>query len=203
MKESATHPPLKDLVQIRAGYQTRKSVKEVPSGSHALLQIRDFNDERTEINVRKVARIAPGSISEDQVLREGDVVFLSKGAKNFAFAPAELPRPALAASYFFILRPGDALAPEYLAWYLNLESTKNLLRKYATQGAHMPVVRKDVLEALEVPVPDLVTQRKIVALAELAARQEELLTELAERKKALATAACLRAADQSSTRRNR
>jgi restriction endonuclease S subunit len=196
-------PTIKDLVQIRAGYQTRKEVKSTPSGTHSLLQIRDFNEERTEIDLKNITRIEPGQISEDQVLREGDVIFLSKGARNFSFAPSALPDPALAASYFFILRPARSIAPDYLAWFLNLETTKNLLRKYATHGAHMPVIRRDVLEDLEIPLPDLETQRKIVELAALAERQHRLLAELAAMKKLLATAACLRAANQSSTHTHR
>ncbi len=197
MNSTYKHPTIKDLAQVRAGYQTRKEVKSIPTGSHALLQIRDFNDERTRIDLENIVRIEPGAINEDQVLRDGDVIFLSKGSKNFSFAPSSLPEPALAASYFFILRPSHSLSSDYLAWFLNLESTKDHLRKYATQGAHMSVVRRDVLESLEVPLPDLETQQKIVELATLAERQHALHAELAEKKKMLATAACLNAAKQS------
>ncbi len=194
-----THPTIKDLVQIRAGYQSRTEVKSNPNGSHALLQIRDFNEDRTEIDLDNITRIEPGAISQDQVLRNGDVIFLSKGAKNFGFAPSELPEPALVASYFFILRPSHDLAPDYLAWFLNLETTKKLLRKYATQGAHMPVVRRDVLENLKIPLPDLCTQHKIVKIATLSEHRSRLMAELTEKKKNFVNAVCLRAAQESST----
>jgi hypothetical protein len=191
------HPTIKELAQIRAGYQSRKEVKSTPNGSHALLQIRDFDEGRTQIDLENIARIEPGAINEDQVLRDGDVILLSKGAKNFSFAPSGLPKPALAASYFFILRPSRRICPDYLTWYLNLDTTKNVLRKYATQGAHMPVVRRDVLENLEIPVPNLATQRKIVELAALINRQGQLMAELTDKKKIFANAACLRAAKES------
>lgn len=193
------HPTIKNLAQIRAGYQSRKEVKATPDGSHALLQIRDFNEERTQIDMENLVRIEPGTINTDQVLRDGDVIFLSKGAKNFSFAAKGLPEPSLAASYFFILRPAKCLAPDYLAWFLNLDTTKNLLRKYATQGAHMPVVRRDVLEDLEIPLPDLGTQRKIVELAALTERQGRLIAALTEKQKTFANAACLCAAQKYST----
>lgn len=198
MESHPKHPKLKDLVHIRAGYQTRKMVKPNPAGSHALIQIRDFNDDRSEIDLKHIARIEPGPISEDQVLRDGDVIFLSKGAKNFSFVPRDLPGRSLAASYFFILRPDERLYPPYLSWFLNLESTKDALRQYATQGAHMPVVRRDVIEDLEIPLPDLATQRKIVELAALIERQGQLMAELTEKMKIFANSACLHAAKQSS-----
>lgn len=201
MNPTERRATIKDLVQIRAGYQTRKEVKSTPAGSHALLQIRDFNEERTRIDRDNIARIEPGAINEDQVLREGDVIFLAKGSKNFSFAPTDLPEPALAASYFFILRPSRRLSPDYLTWFLNLETTKTVLRKYATQGAHMPVVRRDVLENLEIPLPDLVTQRKIVELAALIERQGQLMADLIEKKKTFANAACLRAAKKLSNQK--
>lgn len=188
---------IRDLAQIRAGYQTRKGVQDTPDGSHALLQIRDFNEERTKIDLKNLARVVPGQINEEQVLQDGDVIFLAKGAKNFSYVPKGLPEPALAASYFFILRPGRRVAPAYLAWFLNLESTKRLLSRYSSTLAHMPVVRRDVLESVEVPLPNLETQRKIVELAALTDEQQQLLTDLAEKQKILATAACLRAANQS------
>ena len=183
------------LTRIRAGYQSRKAVRHDPGGSHALLQLRDFDDERREIAVERMARIVPGSIAKEQVLRDGDVVFLAKGARNFAFVPTGLPEPALVASYFFILRPCERIEAGYLAWYLNLESTRRLLSRYVGQGTHMPVVRREVLENLAVPVPPMTTQRGIIALAKLADEQGRLLGELAEKRRLLATGVCMRAAE--------
>ena len=181
---------IRDLAQIRAGYQTRKGVKTTPTGSHVLLQIRDFNEERTEIDMSDLARVVPGAINEEQILRDGDVIFLAKGAKNFSFVPVGLPEPALVASYFFILRPGRKVSPDFLAWFLNLESTKRLLSRLAGKGAHMPVVRRDILESLELPLPPLDTQQKVVELDRLMREQQALFTDLAEKQQTFITAAC-------------
>lgn len=187
---------IRDLAQIRAGYQTRKAVKEIPSGSHFLIQIRDFNEDRTLLNTRDLARVEPGPINEQQVLREGDVLFLAKGARNFAVVASGLPKPVLASSYFFILRPGRRIDPGYLVWFLNLDTTKKLLSRQAGTSAHMPVVRREVLEDLELPLPDLETQRKVVELDRLMRRQQQLLSELAEARKVLFTQAAVRLANQ-------
>jgi hypothetical protein len=193
------HAPLSSVAWIRAGYQSRSTVEESPDGSHALVQLRDFSADRGSLDVSGVARIQPGGINPEQILQEGDVLFLAKGLRNFAFVPELLPSPSLAASYFFIIRPERRILPHYLAWFLNLGSTKKRFSRLSGYSAHMPVVRRDVLEQTLIPLPDLATQQKIVALADLAVRQEKLLVELAEKKKALATAACLYAAGQPST----
>ena len=190
---------IRDLAQIRAGYQSRKGVKSTPTGSHALLQIRDFNEERTRIDLGGITRISPGPINDEQILRDGDVLFLAKGAKNFSFVPKDLPKPALAASYFFILRPGRAIDPAYLAWFLNLDSTRQTLSRYVGHGTHMPVVRREVLENLQVSLPDIDTQRMIVDVTALADKQLRLLADLAHKKQLLATAACVLGANQSTS----
>ena len=187
---------LSDLVQIRAGYQTRKGVEPDPYGSHFILQIRDFNESRTSFDPANLARIEADSVNNEQILRDGDVIFLSKGIRNFSFAPTNLPQPTLAASYFFILRPKSEIVPAYLSWFLNLDATKQLISKLASSGVHTPVVRRDVLEGLEIPVPEIESQQKIIELAGLMERQQELLVELAQAQKQFFTEVCLRLAKQ-------
>jgi len=187
---------LEKLAEISSGYQTRKGVEERPDGTHYLLQVRDFNKERAAVDMDGMMRISPPGRDPDSHLQQGDVLFLAKGQKNFSWCVGRLPDlPILAASYFFVIRPRPGVLGEYLAWFLNQESARRHFARLATRGAHMPIVRRDVLESLELPVPDLGAQRKIIELADLAEEQGRLLAELAEKKQALATAACLRAAD--------
>ena len=183
---------LTELASIWAGYQTRTGVKPVADGSHYLVQLRDFSPDRATMDGAGLVRVSAGQTGKGQDLRPGDVLFLGKGAKNFAFVPDTLPGPTLAASYFFILRPKSEVVPEYLAWFLNLESTKRYLAKRTGAGSHMPVVRRDVLEELEIPIPDTKTQKDIVELDRLSRQQQSLLSELADAKKTFLNEACRR-----------
>lgn len=186
---------LRKLTRISSGYQTRKGVEECPNGTHYLLQIRDFNKDRTFVESSGMMRISPPTVDPEAHLRQGDVLFLAKGQRNFAwsFCPM-LEGPVIAASYFFVARPREGVTGDYLAWFLNQEPAQRYFARLATTGAHMPIIRREVLEDLEVPLPDLATQRKIIELADLAGKQQRLLADLAEKKKALAIAACLQAA---------
>lgn len=183
--------------RLFSGLQSRKGVKLEAHGSHFLLQIRDFGESRKSVDWESLGRINATGVDPESYLQAGDVVFLAKGARNFAFAiPESIPSPLLAGSYFFVLRlKQEAFAP-YVAWFLNQEPARRHFVRNATTGAHMPVVRREDMENLMVPLPPLETQHKIVEFAGLAEKQSTLLAELAEKKKALATAACLRAAGE-------
>lgn len=193
------HAPIfqiRSLASIRAGYQTRSGVVEVVNGSHRLLQIRDFDENRTSVKLTDLTRIEPGAINPAQVLQDGDVLFLAKGSRNFAHALRGVPPLTLAASYFFILRPESTVLPEYLAWFLNLESSRRVFTQSTGHAAHMPVVRRDVVESLQIPLPALQRQQEVVELDRLMRRQQELLLDLASSQKTFFTEACVRLAHQ-------
>lgn len=189
---------IRSLASIRAGYQTRSGIAEAANGSHFLLQIRDFNESRTAVNLSDLTKIEPGAINPAQVLQDGDVLFLAKGSRNFAHALKAVPALTLAASYFFILRPEAALLPEYLAWFLNLESSRRVFTQSTGHAAHMPVVRRDVIESLEIPLPSLQRQQEVVELDRLMRRQQVLLLDLASSQRILFTEACVLLAHQQS-----
>jgi hypothetical protein len=184
-----------DLAAIFTGYQSRKAVEHEAVGTHRLLQIRDFDQERSWVNLDRMIRFSPAISGGDKLLEQGDVVFLGRGQKNFAFALPQIPEPTLAGSYFFVLRPQRMITGPFLAWYLNQSVAQRHIKRLSTVGAHMPVVTRDMLESLKVPTPDLETQRKIIELDALATRQTELLVELADKKRALATEAAIHAAN--------
>lgn len=182
---------LGDLAEVRAGFLTRVAVQDNPEGSYRLLQIRDFNRERTAINAADMVRISSESRSSVCTLQTGDVLFLGKGANNFAAVVSDLPEPTLAASSFFILRPKPAILSSYLAWFLNHESTRILLSRLATTGAHMPIIRRAVLESIEIPLPILAVQKTITNLDALRLQEQALLSDLAQKQQELISTVCM------------
>jgi restriction endonuclease S subunit len=135
-------------------------------------------------------RFTPSPSSSDKPLQANDVVFLSRGQKNFAFSLPDLPHPTFASSYFFVLRPEAKITGPYLAWCLNQPAAQRHFAKLGTTGAHMPIITRDVIETLKVPLPDLETQQRVAELDSLAVTQARLLAELARKKRALVNAAC-------------
>jgi hypothetical protein len=182
---------LAEIADIRPGYLTRKPVKPRPDGTYHLLQIRDFNPDRSAVDPTALIRFNPDSLSSAQPLQPGEVVFLARGAKNFACAVSNLPVATLAAGYFFVLRPHSKVLSSYLAWYLNQPSTLRALSRVATSGAHMPVVRRTDIENLEILLPPLPIQHTIAEIDTLMREEQSLLQELARKKQELISTACM------------
>lgn len=183
-----------DIAAIRPGYLAREAVKSRADGTHHLLQLRDFNPDRSAIDLASLIRFTPDAPASARPIAPDEIVFLSRGNRFFAFAPAELPPATLAAAYFFVLKPIKGVLPGYLAWVLNQPSTLRTLSVSATSGAHMPVVRRADLENLEVPIPSLSVQRTIIDLDHLMRQEQGLLRDLAQKKRNLINSLSMKAA---------
>lgn len=119
------------------------------------------------------------NITEKHLLKDGDVLFSAKGSKNIAVVFESHNSPAVASTSFFVLRHIDKkVLPEYLAWFMNSPATQILLKRGAI-GTAIPSISKQVLEVLEIPVPDLKIQEAILHITKLY-KHEKLLKNLIE-----------------------
>ncbi|MBN1547830.1 MAG: restriction endonuclease subunit S, partial [Syntrophaceae bacterium] len=138
-------------------------------------------------------RFNPVLSRADFILKSGDVIFMARGARNFSVILKVIPNPVLAAACFFIIRvANENVLPDYLCWYLNQIPVERYLIQHSGRGVHMPVVRRSVLENIDVPVPAIEIQKKVVELNALVREEKALLNDLAEKRNELITAACLR-----------
>jgi len=182
---------LSEIADVRPGYLGRQSALPKIDGTYHLLQLRDFNAERTAVDISSIIRFNPEPISSVQPLQFDELIFLARGSNNFAFAPSDLPSQTIAAGYFFVIHPHAHVHPAYLAWYLNQPATLRAIARAATSGAHMPVVRRADIENVEVLVPPQAVQRIIVELDNLMREEQSLLHELARKKQELISTACM------------
>jgi hypothetical protein len=182
------------LCDVLPGYAARGRLEFADSGGVRGVQLRDISASG-EIALRNVSAYDfPGNI-ERYRLTEGDVVFRSRGDWTTAAAITEpLAAPIIAVMPVFIIRPKTrGLDPRYLAWAINEPAGQRALDEKA-QGGGLRMVSKSALEALEIPVPSLETQRRIVELAGLARDERELVQALATKRFSLNTFLLSRAA---------
>ncbi len=86
-----------------------------------------------------------------------------------------------------ILRPKpDVVSAEYLAWAINHPTTQRFFNSVA-RGTKLRMVSRASLEHLELDIPDIETQRKIVAIGALAEQEQTLSVLLAGKRKELTT----------------
>ncbi|RZB35525.1 MAG: hypothetical protein SRB2_03055 [Desulfobacteraceae bacterium Eth-SRB2] len=185
---------LKKIANIQSGYISRGKIEPRENGTHFLLQARDVDAERLTYKADNLVRFGPDLSRKDWVLKTDDVLFMTRGVRNYSILIKEIPDRVLAAACFFIVRvSSDLLLPYYLCWYLNQAQVKYYLSRHSGRGVHMPVVKRLVLENLNIPIPPIEVQVKIAELDVLLRNEMELLDKLAEKRKKLITAACLHA----------
>jgi hypothetical protein len=185
---------LSKLAKIQSGHHSRGKIEPREDGSHLILQARDVDVHRLTYRSESLIRFNPVMSRTDWILKTGDILFMARGARNFSLLLQQLPNSLLAAAYFFIVRVSNkVILPGYLCWYLNQYPVEHYLNRHSGRGVHMPVVRRSVLENIEVPVPTLEIQKKIVEMEKLMREEQVLLNKLSEKRKELVTEACLQA----------
>lgn len=190
-------PRLADIADIQQGLQFRGGVEASVDGRFQVIQIRDFDefDELAPDWAARLVRIADTPSMERYAVGQGDVLFLARGVRNFAWAVPEPLGNVVAVGYFLILRPdASRVLPAYLAWYLNEEPARAFVRNSASQGSHMPIVSRARFEELEIPLPPLRVQGAIAELESLRRREARLLQRLGTLRRHEISALTLRAA---------
>ncbi len=126
--------------------------------------------------------------TRNHILQAGDVLFVGKGNRLFAWCYKEASTPTVASSSFFVLRPHTSkVDPEYLTAILNAPQTKAVFQQIGG-GTNIFSIRKSELGALQLPLPSMQKQKNIAALAQLHQKDMELTQQLLMQKQHLYTA---------------
>lgn len=160
-----------------AGIQTGAFAKPGKTGEVVYLQVKHFDE-----NGNLISKLHPdlfySNVSIKHLLLPGDVLFAAKGIKNFAAVYEVHNPPAVASTSFFVIRLRDeTVLPEFLAWYINHPDTQAFLKANA-YGTAMASIPKSFLVEMEVPIPSLQVQRKILKITELRKREKSLIQQI-------------------------
>jgi restriction endonuclease S subunit len=188
-----------DVSDIHSGYTARGRLDPVQGGGVPAMQLRDVG-VTGDLTVKGLQRYDLGLLSGRYFVSGGEVVFRSRGEPNIAVAvPDPLPEPVVVTVPLVIVRPnGRRILPEYLAWAINQPDAQRTLGEEA-QGTGLRMIPMAALGDLEIALPDLQTQKRIVELDILARQEGQLLRQLAARRETLVSAIlgdAAKAADQ-------
>lgn len=168
---------MKTLIKSITNIQTGLFAKPAGVGEVVYLQSKNF-DEYGQLHSELHPDLVADGISEKHLLKDGDVLFAAKGTKNFAAVFENHNEPSVASTSFFVIRPTDnKVLPQFLAWFLNNPTTQNLLKGQAI-GTSIPSISKQVLENLEITVPDIETQKAILQITKLRNKEKSLKQEI-------------------------
>jgi restriction endonuclease S subunit len=172
------------LNDLFSGYSFRSKVEHDPVGDLAVIQMKDLEDNYTRIG-DGCNMIDALSIPPKYLLQNGDVLFISKGANNYAVVyDLELPKAA-AASAFFILRPDTTkINPNYLAWYVNQKHVQQYLKENRA-GTYIPNINRDTILGIQLSLPEIGVQNLIAKINSLSKREYYLNEKLTSLRKIL------------------
>lgn len=153
---------LKDISIIQTGFFG----KTCPEGDVVYLQSKHF-DENGKFDASFYPDLALTHQIKKHLLQPNDILFAAKGSKNFAALYEDDNPAAVASTTFFIIRlnnkGSEKILPHFLVWFLNQSKTLKYLKNKAT-GTSISSISKSVLDDLEIPIPTVSTQQKILEI---------------------------------------
>lgn len=171
--------PLKDFASVEQGFQFREMVRDDPSGEIKLIQIKNVLPD-VPIRYETLIKIYLKKLKESQLVKNGDVLFISRAERKIAVALTKPPNNVTVGAQFFIIRVLDErLEPEYLAWYINQTPAQEYIEKHS-KGSNVQIINKHDTLHLPVIVPPKEKQQLIVQVHKLREREARLVHEIEE-----------------------
>ena len=143
----------------------------------AVIQMR--NVESDSVDWSSLKRVTLPSKRQPDYLAAGDVIFTTRGRRNSALALRDVQGLVVCSPHFFVLRVTEPsyLTPEFLAWQINQKPAQDYFQQAAT-GSYILNITRAAIEGLAVTIPAIPLQSHVVALAEAAQHERQLLNEL-------------------------
>lgn len=168
---------LKEIAKIKAGHPFRGTINEDSDGNGFVVQVKNiYADGKISWNdlvqTTVQGRRTPGW------LKNGDVLFLSRGPKLTAAAVVDPTVNVVCSPHFFVIALQNTdILPEFLAWQLNQSPVQRYLKKSAAGSAQISVKRA-FLENVPLTIPSIKDQTAIVNIVECALKEKDVLTKL-------------------------
>ena len=175
---------LGELAEVQMGYPFRSRLEHDAEGDVSVIQMKDIDDANL-LNAEDTIRVKLPKGKAHHLLRPGDLLFRSRGRTNGAALVQSSIGSAVLAAPMLLIRPHGVL-PEYLCWFLNAPAAQVQLASLA-EGTSVRMISAEALKALDVPLPSLATQQRIVQAAALAEQEQTLLARIATLRQRLTT----------------
>lgn len=188
---------LKDVAVVQAGLSFRSRIEPACDGDIAVIQMRDLAKGRRLGTARHLVVVALENVSSGHFVKRRDLVFRSRGkTTTTAIIDVDTERVVVAAPLLRIRVATPGVLPEYLHWFIDQPRAQTFLHRRAA-GTATIMVGKPALEALEIPLPDVETQERIIDLASLCDEEQCLMREVSMARKRWIDGALMQLATES------
>lgn len=181
---------LKELADIKIGLPLeRKKAKPISSDKieYKLLTLKSFADLNNSTNLHYEIFIADSGINSQYLTKENDVIVRLRAPTTAIYVNSR-NTALIVPSLMAIITNIDAsiLDSKYLTYYLNSQYIQNQLLKNS-QGTSIAMTKRTDLMELEINLPPLEKQQKIVNYIDTANQEIDLLNRLINEKNKLKT----------------
>jgi restriction endonuclease S subunit len=171
---------LGDVATLDSGYSFRGKIEGTSPENLPVVQMKDLTDDN-RVSLEKAVHVYHELYDEKFMLRQGDLVFRSRGRVPEVALVEEAIEEALLVAPLIRIRPGGEILPEYLRWVINREASQNFLKAHM-RGTGSKMINKQSLSELPIDLPPLAMQKKIVAVVNAAWREQKLLKQIADKR---------------------
>lgn len=173
---------LKEIASIQMGYSFRTRLESIGTGTIAVIQMKDLTVQN-RVDCSGLLRIDIEKLGEQHLVKQGDIIFRSRGQVTTSAILIDDPGKAVVAAPLIRIRvTDDSVLPEYLNWFINQIPAQAFFASCAV-GTSQKMISKQALENLEVFIPPLARQRTIIELATLAEEEQSLITKIADKRR--------------------
>lgn len=178
---------LKMLASIQTGHSFRSKLEPDTDGNISVIQMKDLTEDN-RLNSEELVQIDLQDLKEHHRVKINDLAFRSRGQTNTAaIIDQQLKDTVIAAPLLRIRVESNLILPAYLCWFINQPSSQAMLQSKAT-GTAVRMIGISALEELEVVVPSLDIQQKIIKIYQLSIDEQKLMNALAKKKEVLTDA---------------
>lgn len=175
---------LKEIASVQMGHSFRSKLEPDPNGNISVIQMKDLTEDN-RMNDQELVQIDMPDLKEHHRVKLNDLAFRSRGQTNTAALIDQVPNDAVIAAPLLRIRvKNNSIMPAYLCWFINQPSSQAVLQSKAT-GTAARMIGKPAVEELEVIVPSLNVQQKIIEIYQLSINEQKLIKALAKKKEVL------------------
>ncbi|PER51164.1 restriction endonuclease subunit S [Bacillus thuringiensis] len=167
---------LSEICHIRTGYQGTRD----PGETYQLINLTNL-DVNGSIDFNNIKTFSTEKMDGKYLLKKGEILFKKSQSSQYAAGVfSEGPDNLVPSIHFFILsineKSKDIVIPEYLAWYLGEDVVRKYFQSIAA-GMVTATIKKSDLATLEIAIPPIDVQRKLIEIQRLALEERKIMEE--------------------------
>lgn len=160
--QKQTNKQLKEIAEVILGYTFRSKLEKQADGDVLVLQARNIIEDLL-IKEDDLLRVDLGNNRTNAFAKNDDVVLSSRGSFKAAVMKTDSDSVIASSSVYLLRLKTEKVLPEYLAIYLNSDYSQKQIKEKIT-GVVINALLKRNVEELEIVIPSIEAQKKVISI---------------------------------------